>query len=80
MGSMILKSHCNFVLFWVSFLCLKINDVSMFFSVLFQVPLVSRLDKAGLGCTSTDLPPDDPATERKKSVWRQAQKRYQDIS
>jgi hypothetical protein len=49
---------------------------------LFQVPLVSRREKAGFGSSSADLPDvaDDPAAERKKAVWHKTQKRYQEIS
>jgi hypothetical protein len=52
------------------------------FFFLFQVPLVSRREKAGLGSSSADLPDvaDNPAAERKKAVWHKTQKRYQEIS
>jgi hypothetical protein len=48
----------------------------------FQVPVVSRREKAGLGSSSAELPEvtDDPAAERKKAVWHKTQKRYQEIS
>jgi hypothetical protein len=47
-----------------------------------QVPLASRREKAGLGSSSAELPAvtDDPASERKKALWRKTQKRYQEIS
>jgi hypothetical protein len=47
-----------------------------------QVPLTSRREKAGLGSSSAELQAvtDDPASERKKALWRKTQKRYQEIS